>query len=81
MRVMCVNEKWHYASTAPTHEHPQYGDIDVVLREQVVHFTAKEGYILERFPGLCFAKECFVPISDIDETKMERESLMDLINK
>ena len=72
MKVMCINEQWHYASTAPSKEHPCYGDIDDVIGEQFVHFTTKEGYILERFPYLCFAKECFIPISEKSETEIKR---------
>lgn len=79
MKVICINEKWEYAIDAPSKECPKYGDIDAVIREWYITGTIKPGYILQRFPNHVFAKECFIPLSDIDETVMYRELL--LINK
>lgn len=81
MRVLCINEKWNYASTAPRKEHPNYGNVDVVIREQIVHFTDKPGYILERFPDLCFAQECFIPLSDNEEIANEKTVMLEIENQ
>lgn len=79
MKAMCIKQgDWVYINTgkiAPGN-HPKYGDIVTILREQekrgsicliLLEFPYPEGYL----------KRWFIPCSEIDETELiaEREAV------
>lgn len=74
---MCINDAY-WGTKIPGYcdiqsDGPEYADIDLVTGE--IELSGVKYYILEDWPSDAFDSECFIPISDIDETEFERESI------
>jgi hypothetical protein len=72
MRVVCIDDDWYGVTGYELPKvNPKYGEILTVTEAATAH----------PFPYYCFSEygenryeQCgFIPISDIDETQMERE--------
>jgi hypothetical protein len=77
MRVLCINEKgWETKVKGIPGEPfvkvpgPLYGEVYEVVNEGVT--GSQRYYELESWPDIKWCAECFIPISDIDETEFER---------
>lgn len=75
MRVMCIADNWIEGYQCENHPRPKYGEIDEVIDEC---WDKIDYYELQRFPGIIFAKQNFIPLSSIDETELikEREQVL-----
>lgn len=63
MKLLCINDEPWYVGAGPA-----YLELVEVLRENDC------GYYLIGYPSSCwYAKRCFIPISDIDESTFIRE--------
>lgn len=71
MRVVCIGKEyfgWHPDSIAAVN-HIQIGDVVDVIDEGE---ECGGWYEFSQYPDLCWYKRNFAPLSEIDETEMER---------
>lgn len=75
MKVICIKEgAWVANDPSASGSKPSYGDICTVLKEDVYKtgWVLKEHRYTDDGQNHSFLKKWFVPLSSIDETKMER---------
>ena len=70
MKVMCINDEWFDGVTVNNYRCPKQNEIVTVVDD----FSDCEGewYKLLEYGESVFLQECFVPLSDLDETTFER---------
>lgn len=75
MKVICIDGNWNKGGSPVLNEGPKEGEIVTVLNN--VDFHGNPCYELQEYrrPPL-WEQENFIPISNIDETEMIRESIL-----
>lgn len=84
MKVLCICSDWEYTKKwdrfmqfifGRNHPDPVYGNIYNVIGEE-----SNDYYVLEEFAGNGgYEKDCFIPISEIDETEFERQIIKEKV--
>lgn len=79
MKVMCIayelDGDWLLSSTNRACIGPNYGEVCTVIGKD------KYGYLLSEYPvGEGYPPDCFIPISNIDETEIAKEREQQTVN-
>lgn len=74
MKVMCIKTgEWNHSKKT---NHPKFGDIVTAVKELDFPELGVSAYILEEYPHPGgYNKTCFIPLSDIDETTLVKETI------
>lgn len=73
MKVLCISDDWRNYSDYTEPPLPKIGEECIVIRSIYVNHLKTDFYQLEKYPqDVIYTSENFAPISDIDETQMER---------